>query len=257
MVEEKQRVKTGIRGFDELVEGGFPKGKTILFSGTPGTGKTIFGLEYLYRGALQFKEKGMYVTFEETSEEIKQQALQFGWDMEKLEKQKLVKLMGISAKKINMDTAHMIIDICKKEKIKRLVIDSLSTLSINAPIYSVRDSLDIKEVMDDNVFFSPPIVGDLLVKRFIYNFIDDLKEIPDTTKMLISEARSEEHMSRDSLSEFLADGVVLITFESLGGAYSRSLLVRKMRQTKNDEDIHPLEISKDGLVVHSLEEGNK
>ena len=56
----------------------------------------------------------------------------------------------------------------------------------------------------------------------------------------------------EGISEFLCDGVVLLNFESLGGEFSRSLLVRKMRHTKNEEDIHPLEISKKGLVVHKL-----
>ncbi|MBI5148916.1 hypothetical protein HZA33_04525, partial [Candidatus Pacearchaeota archaeon] len=61
-----------------------------------------------------------------------------------------------------------------------------------------------------------------------------------------------DYFTRDTLSEFAADGLIIITFEALGGEFSRSLIVRKMRQTKNDEDIHPLEIGKNGIVVHNV-----
>jgi circadian clock protein KaiC len=164
-------------------------------------------------------------------------------------------VLDIPPREINRETAQQIIDLCKKEKIKRLVIDSLSTLSINAPIYTQVSDLAVSEVMKDSVFFSPPIIGDLMVKRFIYGFIDDLKELKDTTTLLISEKPpGGDFLTRDTISEFLCDGVIVVTFESLGGEYSRSLIVRKMRQTKNDEDIHPIEISKNGLIVHRIEE---
>jgi len=60
-----ERVQTGIKGFDGLIEGGFPKSSAILLSGTPATGKTIFALQYLVNGIEKFNEKGIYITFEE------------------------------------------------------------------------------------------------------------------------------------------------------------------------------------------------
>ena len=77
-MKDKDRVKVGIEGFDVLVQGGFPRGKIVLLSGTAGTGKTIFALQYLYKGAHEFNEPGLYITFEEGSENLKNQALQFG-----------------------------------------------------------------------------------------------------------------------------------------------------------------------------------
>ena len=58
----RERLSTGIKGFDELIQGGFPQGSTILVSGGAGTGKTIFGLSYLYAGAKNFNEPGLYIT---------------------------------------------------------------------------------------------------------------------------------------------------------------------------------------------------
>jgi len=248
------KCKTGIKGFDELVEGGLVEGSSVLLAGNPGTGKSIFGMEFIYNGATKFNEKGLYVSFEERAEEIKTQAKQFGWDFDNLEKEKKIRVMAISVQDINTQTASDIIETCKREKIKRVVIDSISTLSINAPIYATHKELTMKDVLKEDVFFSPPIMGDAIVKRFIYTFIDDLKELPETTKLLVSESTESGAFPENALAEFLADGVIHVSFESMGGAYSRSLLVRKMRQTKNDEDIHPVEIGKEGIIVHSLEE---
>ena len=141
-----------------------------------------------------------------------------------------------------------------KEKIHRLVIDSISTLAINAPIYTFMTDTALIDISNGRSFFSPPIVGDFIVKRFIYSFIDDLRNVDHCTTIMISESPEKgEYLSRDTISEFVCDGIIHIVFESMGGEFSRSLLVRKMRHTKNDEDIHPLEINNKGLVVHSTE----
>jgi circadian clock protein KaiC len=246
------RVPTGIPGFDDLVEGGFPQNASILVCGGPGTGKTIFCMEYLIRGIMDFNEKGLYVTFEQRADALREQGKQFGWDLEALEKKGMLKILAVPAVDIKRNIIDNIRNIVKKEGIKRLVVDSLSTLVVNAPIYVEPNELAVKDVVGENVVFSPPIIGDYIVKRFIYDFIDELREL-DATSLLISEAsQGGEYITRDTLSEFVCDGVVLITFESMGGAYSRSLIIRKMRQTKNDEDVHPVEISKSGMIVHKI-----
>jgi len=230
------KIKTGIKDFDKLVQGGFPKGKTILLSGTPGTGKTIFALQYLYNGATKFNEKGLYVTFEEKIEDLKKQANQFGWDFDELEKKRKVKIISISSAELSNNTVNDIIRIAQNSNVNRLVIDSLSTLSINTPIVSTN-------VAD---------LGEFTIKRFIYSFIDNLKVLKNTTTLLISQNISEGFLSSDKISEFLCDGVIHLIYESMGGEFSRSLTIRKMREIKNDEDIHPLEIGKKGLVVHTI-----
>ena len=247
-----QRIKTGIKGFDELVQGGFPKGSTIVLTGSPGTGKTIFALQFIYNGATKFKEKGLYVTFEERKENLLQQAMQFGWDLEKLEKKNLLHILAIPSDKMSNETVKTIKDIVKKEKIQRVVIDSLTTLTINAPIFSSISNLSVKQVIDNTTIFSPPVIGDSIIKQFIYSFINQLKGLNVTSLLLSASSQGGDYMTIDTVSEYAADGVLIINFETLGGSYSRTLLVRKMRQTHNDEDIHPLEISDKGLVVHTI-----
>jgi KaiC/GvpD/RAD55 family RecA-like ATPase len=249
----KARVPTGIPGFDELVEGGFPKNSSILVCGGPGTGKSIFSMEYLVKGVTEFNEKCLYVSFEQREEAIIAQGAQFGWNLEELKKSGKLKIMSVSIDKLTKDTIKEIQSLVRKEGITRMVIDSLSTLVINAPIYTTPTELAVEDVVGQNIVFSPPVIGDYVVKKFVYGFIEQLRNLECTT-LLISEASQDgEYISRDTLSEFVCDGVVLISFESMGGAYSRSLIVRKMRQTKNDEDVHPVEISNSGIIVHKIE----
>ena len=247
------RVKTNIPGFDSLVDGGLPLASTILICGSPGTGKTIFSLEYLYRGAKDFGDKGLLISFEQDLCAVRNQAKQFGWDIEKYEKEGLIELMYIPTKDIDRLTADFIRTKVLRDKVHRLVVDSLTTLAINAPIYAPLKDLAILDMMKNKKIFSPPILGDLIIKRFIYTFVDDLRNVDHCTSLLISEASENgQYLSRDTISEFVCDGVISIKFESMGGDFSRSLLVRKMRYTKNDEDIHPLEINKNGIKIHNL-----
>lgn len=244
------RVKTGIPGFDGLIEGGFPKDSSILVVGGPGCGKTIFCMQYLYNGAKMFKEKGLYISFEQTSESIREQAKQFGWDFASLEKKGLLEIMSVSVGELNKKIIQEIEEKVKKKGYKRVVVDSLSTLVINAPIYTNPHDLSVEDVVGENVIFSPPIIGEYIVRKFVYGFVESLRKL-GSTNLLVGEAdQSGATLTRDSLSEFACDGIVSITFESLGGEFSRSLIVRKMRRTKNEEDIHPLEIGNKGIVVH-------
>jgi len=250
---EIERVKTGIPGFDELVQGGIPKLSTTVVTGSPGTGKTILALQYIYNGATKFNEKGLYVTFEQGKEELYRQALQFGWDFRDLEKKKSLEIMDIPVSKLTHKTINDIRDKVKKEKFQRIVIDSLTTLAINAPILTNVSKISLKSIMDENTVFSPPIIGDFILKQFIYSFISQLKTMGVTSILISDTAQSGEYMTIDTVSEYAADGVILINFETLGGAYSRTMIVRKMRHTHNDEDIHPLEISAQGIIVHNIQ----
>src|SRR3954470_19348410 len=79
------KAPTGIRGFDEITDGGLPRGRASLVTGGPGAGKTLFGLEFLIRGAQDFDEPGVLLAFEESAEELADDVASLGFDLSGLE----------------------------------------------------------------------------------------------------------------------------------------------------------------------------
>ena len=86
------KTPTGISGLDEITFGGFPQGRPTLICGGPGCGKTLFAMEFLVNGALRYNEPGVFVTFEEKSDELAVNVASLGFDLEKLERQKKLKI---------------------------------------------------------------------------------------------------------------------------------------------------------------------
>ena len=157
-----KRVPTGVKGFDKLVQGGFPKNFVVLVSGNPGTGKTIFCLEYLYNGVVKYKEPGIFLTLGQGKEGIMNQAIQFGWNIKKLEKKNLLKIVETEALSLK-DVMELIKESVKKIKAKRLVIDSLSTLALYMmrPHWTVAPRTAI-------AYYSPTLAD---MKRRMFSFI--------------------------------------------------------------------------------------
>jgi circadian clock protein KaiC len=91
------KASTGIQGLDEITWGGLPRGRPTLISGGAGSGKTLFGLEFLVRGATQYNEPGVFVSFEESIEDLTKNAASLGFDLERL----------VAEKKLFMDYVHI------------------------------------------------------------------------------------------------------------------------------------------------------
>ena len=83
---------TGIDGFDEITEGGLPLGRPTLICGSAGCGKTLFGVEFLVRGILNFNEPGVLMAFEETADELATNVASLGFDLKELQARKLLRL---------------------------------------------------------------------------------------------------------------------------------------------------------------------
>ena len=79
-----KKIKTMIEGFDDISHGGMPVGRTTLVSGTSGTGKTLFAIQFVYNGITYFDESGVFVTFEESPQDIIKNAHSFGWNLQQL-----------------------------------------------------------------------------------------------------------------------------------------------------------------------------
>jgi len=90
------RIKTGIRGLDEMLQGGFLEGDAVMVAGPAGSGKTTLALQYVVNGVTQFGHNGIYVTFEQLPDQIYRDAKNFGWDLRKMEEEDKLRLVCTS-----------------------------------------------------------------------------------------------------------------------------------------------------------------
>ncbi len=232
-----ERVRTGIPGMDEILNGGIPRRNIVLLSGGPGTGKTIFGQQYLWNG-LQMGEPGIYVALEEHPVQVRINMRQFGWDVRKYEQEGIFAIVdaftsgiGEAAKReryVVKDPTDvgLFIDVLKEAirdtGAQRGVIDSVSTLYLTKP--SVARSIV------------------MMLKRVLSGL--------GVTSILVSQVSVTERGFGGPGVEHAADGIIRLDLDEINGELKRSLIVWKMRGTKHSMRRHPFEITDKGIVVH-------
>jgi circadian clock protein KaiC len=140
-----QKLPTGIEGFDDICQGGLPIGRSTLISGTSGTGKTVFSLNFLYNGIRQFDEPGIFVTFEESPLDILRNASSFGWNLQEMVEQDKLFLLDASPDPEGQDVAgsfdlsgliERINYAIRKYKARRVAIQSRRSFSSTMPFQS-------------------------------------------------------------------------------------------------------------------------
>jgi len=225
------RVRTGIEGFDELVLGGLPRGQSILVSGGTGTGKSTFGLQFLYKGAKVYDEPGVYLSLEESVPGIMKNASSYGWDLESLQKEDKLNLIDFSPaisgqlRRIEpTDIFSSISTAWKKIGAKRIVIDPITVFGMQTE--------SAMELRHDLLRFSS------LLKQLDCTVLF-VTEIPEDSQLL----------SRYGVEEFIADGVIVLYYSRVGGLRVRGIEVRKMRGTSHKEGTFPIKLGESGLTV--------
>ena len=181
------RVPTGIDGLDNLIEGGFPRGSLILVAGNPGTGKTVFSAQFLYRGAVDYGENGVYVSFAEGKNSFIDYMRRFGMDFERLEKEGKVKILDmvtVKAESIS-DILNKIVEEALSLKAKRLVIDSFSTLA-----QAFQEKIEARIMLHT-------ILGKIV------------KSAGCTTILIVEIPYGQEGMGL-GIEEFVADGILIL-----------------------------------------------
>jgi len=234
-----ERIETGIDGFDELIEGGFPRKSCILLSGMPGTGKTIFGLQYLCHGARN-GEKGLYVTFEQNMDDLISNVGAFEWGIPALMDTGNLELLSMDIGEFKIDE---LVKKVKEEGHKRIVLDSLSTILSHPKIL---EEIDTSYMFVDKLDRMIPTITDIsIATRFIvYNTVKKIKSLDCTTLITSELLMDSKSLSRDTISEFLADGVITLQYIMSGIDTGRNLMIRKLRSTTHSENIHPIEFRK-------------
>jgi circadian clock protein KaiC len=238
-----KQIKTGIPGLDELIYGGLPEGRCVLLLGGPGSGKTIFGLQFLYEGAVEYNEPGVFVALCESPDEIRDNALQFGWDLRKLEKEG--KLLIVDARPVTVTESGYIVptrELFQGEKIPfsrlvKLISDEISKIKAKR---LVLDSMNVLTLQYESDFY---------VRQGALGLIQALSRIGCTT-LLICERHGE---METLLQEFLAHGVVVLHYIRREGLMIRAFQILKMRGIKHSMQVHPMEITDKGIIIHPKE----
>lgn len=233
------RVKTGIRGFDELVNGGIPIYDDILVSGPSGTGKMIFVMQFLYNGIKKFDEPGLFVTTKYDKEKIFRYTNAFGWDLKKLEKQGKFQLIGgpivTLSKYIKKTGAKVddmigeIVDVAKENNVKRIAIDSLNLFKL----------------------FSPEEKEEKIVVLKLFEALSRL----NCTSMLTNHCSENveypiPQRSVEESEEFISDGNVVFYIIRNGNVFDRGIAIRKMKGTNHSRNIVSYDITNKGIVVY-------
>ncbi|NIO22797.1 MAG: AAA family ATPase [Candidatus Aenigmarchaeota archaeon] len=223
-----ERVKTGIPGLDEIMNGGVPKGQLVLLSGTCGTGKTTICGQYVYQGLTKFGENGIFLSFEDMPDNVKKNLKRFGWDFEPFEKQNRFDF-------VRYDPYHIeeVFDILESNvreiKARRIVIDSVSALGLH-----VRDKAELR--------------------RMIFNLSNLLRKL-DCTVIMVSEiVPGSAGISRYGVEEFVTDSVVVLYYERNEFTFTRAMQVWKMSGSDHSKKLHPYKITNKGIVVQPGEE---
>ncbi len=221
-----ERIPTGIVGFDNLVGGGLIPGSLVLVAGGPGAGKTTFCLQYLLSGA-RTGDKGMYVSFTETADELRRHSSTLGWlDIGSFEKKGIIRLIDfpvIKSPGLEVLLSEIVAQI-RGMGAKRLVVDSATSIT-----------LSLEEKVESRIVLS------LLRKS--------LKET-GCTSLLITETPWGSVGIGSGIEEFLADGIVLLETVPFEMELRRRLIVLKMRRTAHDMRYYRFNIiPKQGMVV--------
>ncbi len=227
------RTNMGIEGLDAMLNGGLPKGRIVLISGSTGTGKTTLGMQFIYNGIKKFDEPGVYMTFEQDKEKIKADMSTLGMNLNELgDKFRLV--------------GGPIATVYKyKKKTKAGVED------IIGEIEEIVSELNAKRVVLDPInLFLMLFDGDNERRLALATLSEHLATL-GCTSLLVCEVKEQTmDISRHGFEEFVVDGVIALYSIKQGQSFLQGITVRKMRGTKHHREIRPYEITDSGIVVY-------
>lgn len=222
---------TGIGGLDDITNGGLPQGRPTLICGSPGAGKTLFSLEFIFNGAKLFNEPGVIMTFEEKAEDLELNVASIGIDLKQLQKEK----------KIIID--HAYIDRSEIQETGEYDLDGLF-IRLGHAI----DSIGAKRVMLDtieNLFGG--LSNEAILRSEIRRLFGWLKEKQVTT--IITAEKGEKSLTRQGLEEYVSDCVILLDHRVNNQISTRLLRIVKYRGSLHGTNEYPFLIDENGISV--------
>lgn len=230
-----ERVRTGIEGLDELLHGGIIQNSGFLLEGAPGTGKTTLGIQFIYNGITKYNEPGIIMTFEELPEQIYHDALAFGWDLRRLEKENKLRVVCTSPE---------------------VVLDQM--LNAGGMLDQLAAEIGARRIMVDSVSLFELVSGDRYnVRSDFYSFRNALKRM-GLTAVFPKEITKDILAGEIPYEEYIVDGVIRLHFQEMDGDYrERYIEVLKSRGSSFASGKHVFRLNDRGIqVLASLQEND-
>jgi circadian clock protein KaiC len=236
------RIKTGIDKLDELLSGGLPKNSITLLSGTPGSGKTIFCFQYLWEG-ISNNEKCLFITLDERVSYLLKQANQLGFDFNTYVDKGFIKFkyFDIDKPEIYREVEEEI----RNGNYSRVVLDSITPIS-EVPVWisGVHEIIPTESATESVKYPTGSIPATRMHIRRVMAMLSREKCTAVITSEIPEGSRS---LSRDTVSEFLADGIILLDMDTTMDR--RKLTIRKMRSTNHSLKPHDIKITENGIKL--------
>ncbi len=228
--KQLQKCPTGIKGFDEITEGGLPKNRTTLVSGSAGSGKTLLGIDFLINGVIKFKEPGVFMSFEETEDELYTDVASLNLDLQGL----------VSRKKILIE--HVVLE---RKDIQETDFN-LEGLFVH--LEHAIDSIGAKRVVLDSIESVFSGITDVGILRLeIKRLFRWLKEKQVTA--IVTGEPAQETYTRHGLEQYISDCIILLDNRVNEQIAIRRIRIVKYRGSKHGTNEYPFVIDKYGLSV--------
>jgi circadian clock protein KaiC len=230
------KVKTGIPGLDSIISGGMKMGRTVTVSGPPGSGKTTFGLQYLYSGAKDFDESGVYLTMSQNIDDIKNDCKSFGWDFDDLITKEKILMVDARPFKIEDELIRKDESLYRGEQLPfehltKLILSSIKRINAKRVVI---DSFTILAMQYNDQFY---------MRHGLQGMVQALENF-GVTSLILSEYSEKDKIP---LEWFVTSGIIQLRHTQKEDTMERTIHVTKMRGVKHSEQIHLIELDSDGL----------
>jgi circadian clock protein KaiC len=225
------KAPTGIRGLDELTFGGLPRGQSTLICGSAGSGKTLFGAEFLTRGATEFGEPGVLITFEESEHEMARNVASLGFDFDELVARKL-----------------LVIDFVHIDRNTTYESGEWSLEGLFVRMELAIDSIGAKRVVLDTIESLFAGLRDTSVLRAELHRLFSWLKAKGVTAVITAE-RGDGTMTRHGLEEYVSDCVIMLDHRIHDQVATRRMRIVKYRGSRHGADEYPFLVGDRGLSV--------
>ncbi len=228
------KVKSGVPGLDLMLGGGFAKNSAVAVAGGTGSGRTIFISQFLVKGATDFSEPGLFLSFDESKESVSSNLAAFGWDLPDLEKRQKLTFIEYPHNELSafVEQESALKDLIETLGIKRVVIDSITPYALMFPSQEERRIATLKLVN--------------AVKGWKVTALISAETVPGA-----------EDIFPHTLSgvESFCDGFINLSFRRRGDRRAREIEIVKMRGCRHEHEFRPANIGEDGFVVGDGDRG--